>query len=380
MMYLTYLLFLIFSFPLRFLPYKVIHRLGAILGLAVFYLYPKYRKRSLSNLALATNLHLTPDEIVKTAKQSLQNLAIVALEYPRLSVETDIHRLATCENPEEASRLMQSGKGVIFFCGHQANWEILFLEGTSRMPGIAIGRPIKNHYLYSLITRLREKFGGTMIPPPKALRASLQALKAGKFVGIVGDQGMPDSGFSCPFLGRRAWTSPLPALLSQRTGCPIIVASTRRVDGKYIIHYSDPIWPQENQMEKVLSTFEATIQERPHEWLWIHNRWKQQLPGTLNKGFRHDAVALIFPDNPTFLSFLPHIRALYPREQITLFIPPHLQCDAPDIEICHELKPDLRFKLVIDCTGSKQLKRYFPSALNIVSFHNPEEFIAHARR
>ena len=65
---LSYIVFRIFAFPLQFLPYKLLHNLGKILGLAVYYLYPKYRKRSLSNLALATDLHLTPEQIVHCKK------------------------------------------------------------------------------------------------------------------------------------------------------------------------------------------------------------------------------------------------------------------------------------------------------------------------
>ncbi|MGH7198042.1 MAG: lysophospholipid acyltransferase family protein, partial [Candidatus Omnitrophota bacterium] len=387
---LTYALFRFFTFPLQFLPYKILHRLGNALGLLVYYCYPKYRKRALSNLALATDLHLTPSQIVHTAKRSLQNLAITALEYPRLSIEKNIHRLATCENPETASEIIQSGQGVIFFCGHQTNWEILFLEGTKRMPGVAIGRPIKNDYLYRWIIALRQKFGGTIIRPTNAYKEAFRALKQGKFVGIVGDQGMPDSGFCSSFLGRKAWTSPLPALLSSRTGCPIIVATTRRELGKYFIHYSDPILPTENpheQMQQVLAVFEATIKERPHEWLWIHNRWKQQLPGRLAKRFRHDAIAFIFPDDPDALSSLSEIRQLYPREQLTAFIPSPLTSDA-NVEVIsyHKLEDllvrDYRFKLVVDFTGNKKLQRHFfnLSALKVASFTHPKEFLAHARR
>ncbi len=146
---LSYILFRLFTFPLQYMPYKVLHVLGKILGLGVYYLYPKYRKRSLSNLALATDLYLTPEQIVSTAKKSLQNLAITALEYPRLSIEKNIQRIATCVNPEPAASIIKSGQGIIFFCGHQTNWELLFLEGTQRMPGVAIGRPINNHYLYN---------------------------------------------------------------------------------------------------------------------------------------------------------------------------------------------------------------------------------------
>ena len=254
------------------------------------------------------------------------------------------------------------------------------------MPGVAIGRPINNHYLYRWVMDLRQKFGGKIVPPSNAYKESFRALKQGKFVGIVGDQGMPDSGFSCPFLGREAWTSPLPALLSSRTGCPVIVATTRREPGKYIIHYSDPILPTENphdQMREILAVFEATIKERPHEWLWIHNRWKQQLPGKLKKGFRHDAVGFVFADNDSALTSLEEIRSLYPREQVTAFVPTPFS--SPDIEIkgYQDLgADDYRFKLIIDFTSNKEIQKHFAklSAQNICSFSNPQEFFAHARR
>jgi len=363
-----------------------LHRLGNALGLAVYYLYPKYRKRALSNLALATDLHLTPDQIVETAKKSLQSLAITALEYPRLSREKNIHWLATCQNPEPAASMIKAGQGIIFFCGHQTNWEILFLEGTLRMPGVAIGRPIKNHYLYNWIMNLRQKFGGTIVQPKNAYKECFRALKQGKFVGIVGDQGMPDSGFSCPFLGREAQTSPLPALLSSRTGCPVMVATTRREFGKYTIHYSEPILPTEDphvQMRQILAVFENSIKERPHEWLWIHNRWKQQPPGKLVKRFRHDAIAFIFKDNPSALASIAQIRLLYPNEQVTAFVPSPFTSSEVEVKSHDDLfAPDYRFKLLIDFTQNLKAQKHFASlsALQVASFAQPDEFLKHAIR
>ncbi|MGD0664725.1 MAG: lysophospholipid acyltransferase family protein [Rhabdochlamydiaceae bacterium] len=382
MSWISYALFRIFTFPLQFLPYCILNKLGLALGLLIYYAYPRYRKRALSNLALATDLHLTPDEIVKLAKSSMQNLAISTLEYPRLYREKDITKIATCENPELAASLIQQGKGIIFFCGHQANWELLFLEGTSRMPGVAIGRPIKNKPLYDWTLRLREKFGGAMIPPKDAYRASVKALREGKFLGIVGDQGMPDCGYSAPFLGRDAWTSPLPALLSKRTGCPIMVATIRRENSKYIIHYSDPIEFQgdiEAQMKQVLDLFQDSIKANPSQWLWIHNKWKQQPPGRLKKAFRHDSVALVFNSDPEPLSWLPKIRELYPREQLTAFVPHGVTVAAPCEVINYTADPftdDLRFKLVINFTGHPFKCR---TAFNTFNFKHPKELIEHAR-
>ncbi len=383
MSWVNYLLFRICTFPLQYLPYSVLNRLGKALGLLIYYGYPKYRKRSLSNLALATDLHLTPEQIVHLAKASLQNLAIAVLEYPHLYREKNISKIATCENPDYAASLISQGKGVIFFCGHQTNWELLFLEGTSRMPGVAIGRPINNKPLYNWTLRLREKFGGKIIMPRDAYRASVKALNEGKFLGIVGDQGMPDSGFSSPFLGRDAWTSPLPALLSKRTGCPILVATIRREKGKYIIHYSDPIefaGDVADQMKQVLDLFQASIQARPHEWLWIHNKWKQQLPGRLKKPFRQDSVALIFGSDPEPLQWLPKLRELYPKEQLTAFVPSGVQITAPcEVKTYTDnpFKNDYRFKLVVDFSHAAKTFKC-PTAFSTFQFSHPKEMIQHA--
>jgi len=371
---LSYLIVRLITLPFAYLPYKAIHFLGSPLGLLAYYLIPKYRKRALSNLALS-DLNLTSTQLKQTAKMSLQSLMITCLEYPKLAREKNISNIVTCENPQEADAIMAKGKGLIFFCGHQANWELLFLEGTSRMPGVAIGRPIKNKYLYNWVLAMRQKFGGTIITPKNALKEGLRALKKGSFLGIVGDQGMPDSGYHCPFLGREAWSSPAPAMLSYKTNTPLIVATTTRKNGKYTIHYEkalipNPEAPMEQEVDRLmrsaLSLYENSIRKNPHEWLWIHNRWKQQTVGSLKRRYRQDSIALFLPDDETLLPDLPLLRTLYPTEHITLFVPERLQ---HKIDLSAEIRPykqkkellidDYRFKLLFDLTCSSKIGLHY---------------------
>ena len=228
----VYFLIRILTWPLRFLPGKALHFVGRLFGRLAFHLMHDYRKRTLSNLALAKDLHIQGTrELKKIAKASFENLAINILEYVRFDRVDDFSQIIRCVNPSVADELYQKGHGIIFFCGHQSNWETLFLDGTSRMQGIAIGKSIKNKRLYNWILSIRQKKGGRIIAPRNAVKEGLRALRKGVFMGIVGDQGMPDSGYSFPFLGRRAWTSTAPALLSYKTNSPIIVATTSRVNG-----------------------------------------------------------------------------------------------------------------------------------------------------
>ncbi|MBI2743443.1 MAG: hypothetical protein HYX48_05955 [Chlamydiales bacterium] len=388
------------TFPVTLLSYSQIHALGRALGTLSYFLLPNFRKRALSNLALASSLSLSENEIKRLAIQSFQNLMITCLEYAKLDKESDISRIATCVNPEASQEIMKEGKGVIFFCGHQSNWEILFLEGTTRMPGVAIGRPVKNMMLYNWVLSIRQKFGGKIISPKEAVKEGLRGLKKGCFLGIVGDQGMPDSGFSSPFLGRQAWTSPLPALLAHRTGRPIIVASTKRVGGRYLIHYSDPIWPDQTQpaeqeiprlMQKSLSLFEESIIENPGEWLWQHNRWKQQTPDRLKRRFRHDSIAVILPEEEESFSAIASelgvLREIYPHEFITLFIPKKFE-NSPLIENVEKrtysskkdlLVRDFRFKMIFNFSSHTGLKAHFCalSAFDVVDLKQLQKAAPH---
>jgi Kdo2-lipid IVA lauroyltransferase/acyltransferase len=390
-----YILLRIVIFPLSFLPYKTIHSLGKKLGLIAYYLCKSYRKRTLANIALAKDLNLTPEEIQTTAKKSFQNLAINLLEYAKFSEEKDFSKIIRCENPQLADEIYAQGKGILFFCGHEANFEALFLDGTSRMKGVAIGRPIKNGSLYRWILKIREKNGGTMITPKNALKEGLKALQAGKFLGIVGDQGMPGTHYSFPFLGRRAWNTTAPALLSYKTNTPIIVASTRREKGKYIIHYSDPIYPDLTQpkeeeirkmMDLSLTYLQNSIRKNPSQYLWQHNRYKQQTPRHIPKEFRFESVAIILPDEKKLFTSLANaiktFRRIYFSDFLFLFVPEKYKTfdfsdlDAEEIFYYQKkedlLRKDFRFKIVYNFSRHPEIKKHYEklSAFTVLSYED----------
>ena len=278
--------------------------------------------------------------------------------------------MIVCVNPEQANEIYNQGKGIIFFCGHQSNWEVLFLDGTTRMEGIAIGKAIKNKRLYSWILSIREKNNGKIIKPRNAVKEGLRALRKGTFMGIVGDQGMPDSGYSFPFLGRRAWTSTAPALLAYKTNSPIIFAGTRRVRGGYKIRYGDPIWPDLTKpvekevvrmMDQALTLLQESIKRSPGEWLWQHNRWKQQTTHNLYKRFRQDCICIIMPEEGfhDLASHLHTLKEIYPLVFFFLLVPrkfkvtPLIKADETIYydHIEETLLDDLRFKLIFNFTN-----------------------------
>jgi KDO2-lipid IV(A) lauroyltransferase len=227
---------------------------------------------------------------------------------------------------------------------------------------------------------IREKYGGTIIAPKNGVKEGLRALRKGIFLGIVGDQGMPDSGYSFPFLGRRAWTTTAPALLSYKTSCPIIFAATKRTPYGYAIRYGDPIWPNLSQpidtevvriMNQVLTQLQESILASPSEWLWQHNRWKQQTPKILYKRFRRDCVYLVMPtEKAAFYAVFPHLstlRSIYHNAFVFIAAPAWSQGEKwieSDAIFFYEkveetLRKDYRYKLVFDFLGYPPLAKFY---------------------
>lgn len=354
------------TYPFSIIPYAWIRAFGKVFGLLIYYSMRNFRKRTFSNLALATDLALNPQEIFKIAKESFQNLATTCLEYPKLEREKNS---ISCENPKKAIEIAASGHAIIFFCGHQSNWEVNFLDATSRMKGVAIGKPFKNEPLYRWVTSIREKYGGRMISPKNALKEGLRALRHGTFLGVVGDQGMPGSGYSFPFLGRRAWTSTAPALLAYKTNSPIIFSKTTRIKSGFSVHHSEPIWPNLNEpvenevvrmMDQLMILLQESIKKSPGEWFWQHNRWKQQTMRNIYKRYRQDCICLILPENlEPLLPHLHKLKEIYDGAFFTLLVPEKhrdKKLIAADEVIYYKqveetLLKDYRFKLIFNFSG-----------------------------
>lgn len=391
MHYISYLCIYSFARLCYWLPQSILHALAKFVGAIAYYTAGRFRKRTTSNLALASALQLTNAEIKKLSRLAFHNLMITLFEFGKLSRRSFIEKVVNHKSLAIAHDLLQKNSGIVFFCGHQANWEILFLDGILRFQkGMAIARPLKNPYICRWVRSIRESYGGEIIPQKQALRKGIRGLRSGISIGIVGDQGMPESSFSSQFLGRTAWTSTAPALFAYKTNSPIVVMSITRVATKYEITYSDPIFPNTQAplereiprlMHLTLSLFEKSILKNPDQWLWLHNRWKQETPAHLYYRFCMDTLLVILPRGEDFVKYdrlIPLIEEIYPKAFLSLLIPS--ECDIANYSSRWEvhkyanekemLLEDYRFKLVFNFSSFYRIKKHFLqySAFEVLSF------------
>jgi len=169
---------------------------------------------------------------------------------------------------------------------HLGNWE-LFANAAARdgvLNGL-VARPLDNPFLNEMSDRIRKRYGNSVVYKRGALKGTLQCLHGFRNVVIMIDQGVRrPEGVITDFMGRRAYTTKMPALLALKTGAAVFTGTIRRTPGGHlaVIGPELPIsrtGQMEHDIEVNTMRFSREIAARvfqvPGEWLWIHNRWKR---------------------------------------------------------------------------------------------------------
>ncbi|MBI5408901.1 MAG: lysophospholipid acyltransferase family protein [Nitrospirae bacterium] len=278
----------------RALPLKAIKIISGFLGALLYALVPKRRNIAVENLRHAFRGEKSEEEIKRIARQSCASFFLTFLEIIKLrylfSAPDAVERLKTyAENLDglfsKAKKIHNESKGCIFVTPHMGNWEILpHVSSFIGIPLAVVARPLDNEYLEKLIFENRSSSGQVIIPKKNALFVLRKTLQSGKSIGMLPDQSTM-KGIAINFFGRKATTTPVPAILAITFKRPIVVTAVCRKSGdnQYEGFVSDPIYPGEYTSEKdeiiritgeMTREMEAVIRKYPEQYLWIHNRWK----------------------------------------------------------------------------------------------------------
>ncbi|MEM8962626.1 MAG: hypothetical protein AAGD38_14165 [Acidobacteriota bacterium] len=187
------------------------------------------------------------------------------------------------EHMEAAQAL---GKGVLIMSGHFGHSELGIYPTAVRLGSLApVWRPLDNPWLAKAADKTRERYNIQWISKFGVGLQLIRALKRGATPVVVIDQRVqPKDGVQVPFFGRPAWTSPLLAIISMRSGAPVVPMYCRaRGDDGYVLDVRPMILPEgrakdrHDQIEltrRYTADTEAVIREHPALWLWMHRRWR----------------------------------------------------------------------------------------------------------
>ena len=193
----------------------------------------------------------------------------------------------TVENGELIQSQLASGNGVILVAGHFGSWDLVgpMVGRDESLPVTVVVKNPRWKPAADYVEDLRHTFGLGLLPSTNSFEAIMKEIAEGRVLVFLLDQRYR-KGIPIEFFGRPAWTTPVVAVAVERSGAPVYgLCYWREGIGKHRARFSGPL-PMVGDIETDTATiqrfYEETIRERPHSWLWLHDRWKEpeSMPAT----------------------------------------------------------------------------------------------------
>ncbi len=262
-----------------------LHALGAALGWLAYALSPGYRRHFKENAALA-------GIGAADRRAAIADAGKLVAELPRLWLRPAAEPIADpvrWDGVELVEELLARGRGLVVLTPHMGSFETsaqAYVERFGeRQPMTALYRPARQAWLRELEETARARPGLATAPANLAgVRQLIRALRRGESVGILPDQVPPGGmGVWAPFFGQPAYTMTLAARLIRQTGAAPVVLWTERLPrgGGYVVHARPlpvPLPEGDDETAAALAmnrSMEAVILEKPSQYLWAYNRYKQ---------------------------------------------------------------------------------------------------------
>lgn len=282
-----YIFFVVISFIVKILGFRLSKKFAYLLSIIFFYLIPIRKKTVLENLDIAFP-HKSLIEKKEIAIKSYYNAFISLVEIMLLPylTKSEVKSLVPLKNIEIVLERYKEGKGVILLSAHFSNWEYIAASVGLQLniPLNIIVKNQRNGYINNWINNIRTKWDNKIIPLGLSIRNAYSVLKEGNILAIVADQRGPEGGLKLEFFGRKTSVFTGPAILSLKTGAPLMFGiPIRKPDYSYfaeIYEIDQSNLPDEfDEKVKVLSQrmikyLEEIISKYPEQWFWLHKRWK----------------------------------------------------------------------------------------------------------
>lgn len=268
------------------LPIRVLYIFADFIFFILFYVV-QYRKS-----IVRTNLSIAfPDKSAsernKIMKQFYRNLSDTFLEIIKmLSWSEDEVRKRFKGNIEVINRWAGKEKSVQVITGHFFNWELANLSVSSAcsIPFLGVYMPLTNKTMDKIFYDLRKRFGTIPVPATDFKNNVKEYFQQQSALILVADQnpGHPNRGWWLNFFSRPAPFVPGPAKGAISRDTVVIYANYFKVKRGYYevvfeeVAQSPGVYTEASLTYLLAKKVEASVKERPDNYLWTHRRWKHQ--------------------------------------------------------------------------------------------------------
>ena len=259
------------------LPLSLLHRLGTILGWAMYGISPTYRRNLRANLAQAGFVDsATRHAAIAAAGQMLAETPAMWLQ-PQERVAALVREV---EGIDAAVAARAQGKALLFLTPHMGCFEIAAQYASLRIPLTVLYRAPKVGWLDPVMREGRGRRNVRLVPADiRGVREVFAALKRGEAAGFLPDQ-VPGEGEGewVEFFGRPAYTATLAPRLARRDNVVCFLAYARRLPrgAGYTIVVRPLPEPRdgESAVRHLNRALEDLVRECPGQYLWGYNRYK----------------------------------------------------------------------------------------------------------
>jgi Kdo2-lipid IVA lauroyltransferase/acyltransferase len=274
----------------RIFPRQWLYRLSDTLADLGFYLFRRFRTRSIRNVGLAIGETLTAKQVAEIVRKSLRNFfrdfveIVIALTIPTEKLRAEI----PIEGREKLDAALSKGNGVIVLGAHLGNFFLvgtrLATEGYSTW--VLINQP-RNRQFAKFMDDYRLKVQQKTIharPRRNALRKLNQVLRGNELAIVIADEYRRNNGIHMPFFGRAVLARRGPATLAVRTGAavvPVYLIHDKSQGLKMIVESEldlirsdkDKAAIRENTL-RMTQWLERTVRAYPEQWNWMNIHWQ----------------------------------------------------------------------------------------------------------
>jgi KDO2-lipid IV(A) lauroyltransferase len=142
----------------------------------------------------------------------------------------------------------------------------------------AVALSHENTKINRLFINQRIEKGIKVIPVGSAASQYLSVLRQNQLIALLGDRVTLDTGIKVDFFKRPTVVPKGPAVLSLRTGAPIVPGFMVRLpDDRFNLVFEEPIDPANCTIKdiahRIVSTLEKHIREYPSQWFLFYKVW-----------------------------------------------------------------------------------------------------------
>lgn len=274
------------------MPYWFVVGFTHLLLAIAFQLTIRQRRIAEESMDIAFGDELTSQEKKFLIKKCFKNFGMGMTEMLYFMAHPEcVDKNVIVEGLQYLDDALKEGKGVIAVTAHYGNFPLMMLAIAKFGYDVSsIIRPARDKELAEYLLKKKKEHGVHAIyaiPRKQCVSNSIKVLRNNGVLFIPIDQNFGSGGgVYVEFFGQRAATATGPVVFARRTEATILPMFIRRKeDGTHLVVIEPPVKIEErssedetvqHNMSQITQLIEKYIRKYPHEWAWMHRRWKTQ--------------------------------------------------------------------------------------------------------